>query len=152
MSNEMLYKNIKTFLFILVAMLVFALIYSNIYSCSIRRSDSKRAAELETRAVKYEKLYTETDLLYKEALGTIERSEAELENLRTTHSRLREIESELREENRIFERTIDELGKLGNELAEGDGRAEELIRAIEREAQRALESVERLQAGSEEPD
>ena len=145
-------KTIKIIFTALPIILAIALIGSNIRSCSIRRSDSKRAAELERRALKFEKLYSETDQLYSKALGTIERTETELSGIREANNRLREIESDLRTENRILERTINELGDLGRKFAEGTGRAEELIRAIEGEARAALEIVERLQAGSEDPD
>ena len=138
----------KIYPWISVFILLALLISSNIYNCSLRRSNSERAAELERRAVKYENLYAETNQLYSEALGAIERTEIELAGIREANSRLRGIESDLRTENRILERTINELGELHSELAEGTGRAEELIQAIEGEARRALECLGRLQAGS----
>lgn len=148
----MQYKTCKTILIVTIIILAIAVLGSGLNNCAFRRGAGEREAELERRAVKYEKLYAETDLLYSEALGTIERSELELAEIRATNSRLREIESELQAENRIFEQTIDELGKLGSELAEGDQRAEELLQAIDAEARRALECVGRLQTRSRETD
>lgn len=145
-------KIIKYILTALPIILAIGLAGSTIRNCSIRRSDSKRAAELERRALKYEELYTEANQLYSEALGTIEKSGLELGNLRAAHRRAGEIAAGLREENQRLAATISELGDLHSELAEGTGRACELICAIEAEARRALESVERLQSGSGETD
>ena len=141
-------KIIKTILTALPIVLLIAMVWFSIDSRIQSNRDSKRATELKKRAVKYEKLYTETDQLYSETVGTLERTELELENLREAHRRAGELAAELEAENQRLERTISELGSLHSELAEGTGRAEELIGAIDAEARRALESVERLQAGS----
>lgn len=148
----MQYKTCKQILIVTIIILAIAVLGSGLNNCSFRRGAGEREAELERRAVKYEKLYAETDLLYSEALGTIERTEIELAGVREANSRLRGIESDLRAENRILERTINELGELHSKLADGTGRAEELIRAIDAETRRALDCVERLQARSGEAD
>ena len=151
MSDDKLLKIISAVTLILIILGILFIGFS-IRSYFIRRSDSERAAELERRAVKYKNLYAETNQLYSEALGAIERTEIELAGIREANKRLREIESDLRTENRILERTINELGDLHSELAEGTGRAEELIQAIDAETRRGIEIVERLQAGSGKPD
>lgn len=142
----------KIYRWITVFILATLLVGSIIYGFSLKRSYVKQSIELERRALEYENLYTQTTELYSENLEIIERTESELENLRTANIQLREIADELDAENRILERTVSEFGDLHGELAVGTSRAEELIRAIEVEARRALDCVGRIQAGIDEPD
>ena len=144
----MLYKNIKTFLFILVAMLVFALIFSNIYSCSIRRSDSKRAERLEQRATELENNLAESDRIRTEAIGALREAEGELSRLRDALRETEEYIAGLRNENSRLRDSIAELADIHGKFTSETVGLEELAQRIGDGAREALGIVERLQAGS----